>query len=214
MVKELEYIINKYKLNADQRKMPIEIPNMGRDNLAELFAELEYKRGVEVGVQVGLYNEVLCKANPQATIYGVDPWLAYDGYHDYDNQELVDDYYAQTVKRLEKYQNSAIMKTFSMDALLEFQTESIDFVYIDGNHALPAVIEDIVYWSEKVRIGGIIAGHDFRENKRKFTSNHVPYAVPCYTLSYRIRPWFLVGLKAKLPEYIRDPNRSWFWVKQ
>lgn len=36
-----------------------------------------------------------------------------------------------------------------------------DVVYIDGNHSIANVIEDIQVWSLKVKEGGILAGHDY-----------------------------------------------------
>ena len=44
----LKYILKKYGLRLSER---IEIPNVGRDNLASLFSELNFKVGVEVGVE-------------------------------------------------------------------------------------------------------------------------------------------------------------------
>ena len=39
--------------------------------------------------------------------------------------------------------------------------EKLDFVYIDANHNYECVKEDIEHWYPKVKVGGIIAGHDF-----------------------------------------------------
>lgn len=38
---------------------------------------------------------------------------------------------------------------------------SLDYVYIDGDHRYKSVMRDIVVWWPKVRPGGILAGHDF-----------------------------------------------------
>jgi hypothetical protein len=100
-----------------------------------------------------------------------------------------------------------------MDAVKDFGDDSLDAVYIDGNHTLPFVINDIIEWSKKVKIGGIVSGHDYRKSKRIVSQNHVPYAVHCYVESYRIRPWFLLGRKEMYPDEIRDGNRSWMWVR-
>lgn len=39
----------------------------------------------------------------------------------------------------------------------------IDFLFIDGNHKTKWVITDYQYWSAFVRVGGIIAFHDWNE---------------------------------------------------
>ena len=107
-----------------------------------------------------------------------------------------------------------LLKFSGWDALvLRGKAERDVVVYIDGNHTLPYVINDLIEWSKKVRVGGIVSGHDYRKSKRIITQNHVVYAVHCYTESYRINPWFLLGRKAQMEGEVRDDNRSWMWVK-
>jgi hypothetical protein len=59
----LNYIIGKYKINVNQQS-PIEVPMMRRVDLTSDFTALGFRVGVEVGVEQGLFSEVLCKANP------------------------------------------------------------------------------------------------------------------------------------------------------
>ena len=208
----INFILNKYELELAKRD-PIIIPNMGRDNLARLFAELNFTSGVEIGVERGLYSRVLCRENPQAIIYGVDSWKAYRSYRDHVSQDKLDGFFETTLQRMSPYSNFRPIRKFSMDAVKDFKDNSLDFVYIDGNHTLPFVINDMIEWSKKIRIGGIVSGHDYRKSKRVVTQNHVVYAVHCFTEAYRIKPWFLLGTKAQNPGMTRDPNRSWMWVK-
>src|SRR3989338_11169389 len=71
----LDFILNKFKINFhDKPRIPIEIPNIGRDNLADLFKELGFKIGAEIGVYYGWYSEKLCRANPEMKFYAIDPW--------------------------------------------------------------------------------------------------------------------------------------------
>ena len=39
--------------------------------------------------------------------------------------------------------------------------DSLDFVYIDANHAFDAVNRDLRKWFPKLRNGGVFAGHDY-----------------------------------------------------
>jgi len=39
--------------------------------------------------------------------------------------------------------------------------DNLDFVYIDGNHDYEAVKKDIELYHEKVKLGGLVAGHDY-----------------------------------------------------
>ena len=97
-----------------------------------------------------------------------------------------------------------------MDAVKTFEDNSLDFVYIDGNHDFLNVAQDIHYWFKKVRPGGILSGHDYvRYPSKKF--NHVQKVVNAYMTSYHLLPVFIPyptneGLK-------RDRYRSWFVVK-
>lgn len=210
----LDYIIKKFNLDL-RLPSPIEIPNYGRFNMPELFNELGFKIGAEIGVEKGNYLEALCKGMPGAKLYGIDAWKIYKGYPDYGSQKTIRDLGLIAKKRLKPY-NCKLIKKYSMDALRGFANESLDFVYIDANHEFRYIAEDIVEWSKKVRSGGIIYGDDYMRTKIKSDRgvNHVPYVVNAYTQAYHINPWFIIGTKAILPGEIRDKPRSWMYVKR
>jgi len=205
------FILTKYGIRPN--KGGTEIPNVGRKDLAKLFAELGFLKGVEIGVEQGAYSEVLVEANPEATIYGVDPWLAYPGYREHVTQSKLEGFYQATLARMQPYPLWRAIRKFSTEAAMDFRDEELDWVYIDGNHTLPFVINDIIEWSKKVKVGGIVSGHDYRTSVRIKSMMHVPYAVKCYTEAYRIPLWYLFGRKDKRPGEVRDDNRSWMWVK-
>jgi hypothetical protein len=208
----LDYVLKKFKIRLQPKMiMPIEIPNYGRNNLAELFKELNFKVGVEIGTERGGYAKVLCEANPGLELFCVDPWLAYKAYTDHVKQEKLDNFYDEAVETLKPY-NCHIIKKFSMEAIKDFKDNSLDFAYIDGNHRFENVVEDFS-WEKKVRPGGIISGHDFiRYNHQR--NNHVIEAVTGYTLSYLINPWFVLGTRRKVEGQIRDHCRSFMWIKK
>ena len=210
----VEYIVDRYRLTLNRRGRPTEIPDMSRDDLPGLFNELGFTTGAEIGVEQGVYSEVLCRGLPDARLYLVDAWTAYRGYRDHVTQDKMDRFYATTMERLAPYDNFKVVRDFSMEAIKHFEDGSLDFVYIDGNHMIPWVIDDICAWRKKVRPGGIVAGHDYYRSKRKHTTNHSVYAVHCAVESWRIDPWFLVGTKDELPGMKRDHSRSWFWVRE
>lgn len=207
-----DYIIDKYKIVVGRQHL-IDVEGMvGSADLSKLFAELNFNLGVEVGVDRGLYSEVLCKDNLNLKLYGVDPWIseAFAEGNPYRlQQSYFDGCYAEATKRLEPYNVTLIKKT-SMDALADFEDNSLDFVYIDANHDFVNFIQDLHYWIKKVKIGGIVSGHDYAYySYSKF--NHVKRAIIAYARCYRMIPLFAVmytgtGMK-------RDKYRSWFWVK-
>ncbi|TSC65333.1 MAG: hypothetical protein CEO21_440, partial [Microgenomates group bacterium Gr01-1014_80] len=155
----LNYILKKFNITFGRKTpMPIEIPNFGRDNLASLFAELGFKTGVEIGVETGAYSEILLKNNPGLKLYSIDPWKAYSGFRDYTVQEELDKLYKDAKTRLAPYPNSEIIRKFSMDGVKDFADNSLDFVYIDANHSFLNITQDIIEWSKKIKVNGIISG--------------------------------------------------------
>lgn len=216
MVNTFDYIINKYNIKVGSQYI-VEIPDMGRDNMAGLFGELGFNQGAEIGVELGLYSEVLCKANPNLHLTCVDPWLAsaYDpafGTHAVDTeQEKYDERYAECVERLAPY-NATIIRDTSLEAAKHFPDNFFDFVYIDANHDFPNFINDLHQWTKKVKIGGIVSGHDYAVYSYK-KANHVKRALDAYARCYRMIPFFVVGAMEYKEGTTRDKYRSWFWCK-
>lgn len=216
----LDYVLNKFGLQ-NWKNLPVEIPNFGRNELAVLFKELEFKVGAEIGVKEGKYSEVLCKANPSMLLYSIDPWKV-DAYFrqgeksiDGDGipieQNIFDTYRDRAIRRLANY-NCKVIAGYSLDEVKKFPDNSLDFVYIDGNHEFQNCANDICEWSRKVRSGGIISGHDY--TRYRFVAKiHVKWVVDAYTRCYDIKPWFILGTEGEYPGMIRDESRSWMWVK-
>lgn len=210
----LNYILTKYNLSFDETtRMPLEIRDMGRDQMATLFHELGFKSGVEVGVRDGGYSFTLCQAIPGVKLYGIDPYIPLKGYRDHVRKETFDRFYEEAHAKLDPYPNYAFIKKLSMDAVNDFADESIDFVYIDGNHDFQNATNDIVEWGKKVRKGGIISGDDYFKHKGR-ARIHVYQVVNGYTDAEHIRPWFVLGTKEMIEGEIRDHGRSFLWVKQ
>jgi|GEM_PF-6428377 len=117
----LTYLSNKFNLpsSIDVDLKPTIIPNFGRHELAELFAELKFKYGAEIGVEQGAYSEILCKANPDMKLFAVDAWTVYRGYKDHTRQEKLDAFYKIARKRLAAYK-CEIVKKFSLEAVNNF----------------------------------------------------------------------------------------------
>lgn len=216
----LDYIIKKYCCSLADR---IEIPNVGRDDLAILLHELDFKTGAEIGVERGYYSEVLVKANPQMKIFGVDPWESLETCKDnapkrrtenHRSQARINMFYEEARARLAPYPNYEIMKEYSIDAVKRFEDGSLDFVYIDANHEYSFVMDDMSMWSRKIRQGGIVSGHDYYNTtgSSRFQLN-VKQAVNNYVAQNHIKPLIIWGAHAKVPRVKRDTWRSWMWVK-
>lgn len=192
---------------------PREIPNVGRNNLAQLFNHLDYRIGVEVGTEYGLYAETICKAAPRLKLYSVDPYRAYKGYREHRSQNKLNGIYEQASERLRRY-NHEFIREPSVKAVESFADESLDFVFIDANHSLVHVVQDLVAWVPKVKRQGIVSGHDFIRRAHTGYAMHVVQAVHAYTDSYGIKDWYVLGRKAIIEGEVRDKPRSYFWIKE
>ncbi len=205
-MKELEYITTKWPVMPNQ-EMPIHLTDSTRVTLAELFRELGYTTGAEIGTARGSYAITLSVNNPDLKLYCVDAWKTYDGLNDYTDQKQLDEFLSNAMKRLEPYKNIEIEHGLSMEVVKRFKDESLDFVYIDANHEFPYVAEDLFYWSKKVRPGGIVSGHDYLLKQRKDGMVQVKEVVHAFTEAYNIKPWFVVD------KATRNRAGSFFWVK-
>jgi Methyltransferase domain len=123
-------------------------------------------RGAEIGVKQGKYSDELLSNWDGEELVSIDPWLSADPeeYVDRSNvsQQEFERYYEQTRERLSPYgSRSTIWRMTSVEAAATAPDHSFDFVYIDARHDYESVKEDLEAWCDKVRPGGILAGHDY-----------------------------------------------------
>lgn len=201
----LDLIRERFGVNGSTR-MPIRLPISRHRELLTLWHDLGYREIVEIGTEGGRYAEEICKANPQAHLTCVDPWLAYDRYEDHVSQPKLDSFYAAAVSRLAPY-NATLIRATSLDAAPRFADGSLDAVFIDGNHHFDYVVQDIIAWAPKVRKGGMVSGHDYKPEGYERTP--IPFgvieAVNAYAAAHKIAPFFITT---------KDKCPSWMWINQ
>ena len=201
----LNYIVDKFKLVIN-KKGGTEIRNMNRTIMAQTLGELGFEEGVEVGVAEGCHAEVICKNNPRVRLHCIDAWENYPGYY---YKRDFSDVYSEAMERLKPY-NIVIHKKLSMDAVKDFEDNSLDFVYIDAGHDFKNVAMDICEWSRKVRPGGIVFGHDY---VRSHTYGmHVKEVVKGYMYAHSIKDWFILKNDTKDPVFKKDCS-GWMFIR-
>lgn len=172
-----------------------------RQDLAKAMGTLGFMRGVEVGVEQGLYSEVLCQSIPNLTLICVDAWKAYPGYREHVTQSKLDGFYEITKARLEPY-HCSLWRMFSVQAASLIPDSSLDFVYLDANHTYEEISADLEAWAPKVRDGGIVAGHDYC--RRKNMDFGVKEAVQEYVAEHGIDTLQILR---------GDKSPTWMWMK-
>lgn len=193
---------------------PFEIPDCSRDDLPEFFGEMGFKVGAEIGVYKGEFSEKFAKAG--LALFAIDAWQIYQDYGNSRGQARLDFQYEHTKRVLAPYPKCKIIRKTSMEAVADFEDESLDFVYIDANHEFRYIAEDLYEWSKKVKKGGIVSGHDYFYHKSGTNTDHwhVAYILKAYIGAFNIPNFYLLGSKDMKEGEKRDRWRSWMWIKR
>jgi hypothetical protein len=119
-------------------------------------------RGVEIGVFKGQFSKEILDIW-DGKLYMVDVWRGLgEEYQDMSNHNNHSEAYLNTMQSIIGLEERAIMiRSASSDCIDLFENESLDFIYIDANHAYDFVKEDIDLWFPKLKKGGIFSGHDY-----------------------------------------------------
>lgn len=128
--------------------------------------------GAEIGVFKGHHAHSILKNLQVKTLYLVDPYQIYlqDG-------EVINPIPA---KRIAKQ----TLKSFNQVQWVTASEipENLDFIYIDANHQYKAVKADLQLYYGKVKVGGVLGGHDF---SNQFSG--VVQAVTEFAVSHRLK---------------------------
>lgn len=139
------------------------------DFLTTLMIEQGYKTFVEVGCKSGRTTGHILKTVPDSRVIAIDPWMKQEASDD-PTKETYEAWDFEKIKR-EFWENVGEHK--GRCTMLQHTSESaaksipwatlppIDLVFIDALHDYEHVKQDIALWWPKVRIGGMLAGHDF-----------------------------------------------------
>lgn len=124
-------------------------------------------RFVEVGCWHGQSSVLLLKligrAEANIAVDFVDTWLA-SASEPALLEELErlgrDHVYESFLRNVASYAGWRAIRKPSVEAAADYEDGSLDFVFIDADHAAKAVEADVRAWLPKVKPGGVLAGHD------------------------------------------------------
>lgn len=119
-------------------------------------------RAAEIGTHRADFAKTFLDTWKGEKLFCVDHW------QDYDQSSVLpdrgasrNDDYEAAINTLKDFGDRAtILRATSPAVAADFLDETLDFVYIDGDHRTDAVLQDLRAWTPKVRTGGIVAGHD------------------------------------------------------
>lgn len=138
---------------------------------SDVISENKYKYIAEIGIGYGTHAKYILKNNDIEKLYLIDPMKKYD------NDGFVDDITKQKSNYNDHFDEMYDLISNELKPWDEKYTwfrqesisitneqipdETLDCVFIDGNHEYSFVKDDLMFWWEKIRKGGQILGDDY-----------------------------------------------------
>lgn len=151
-----------------------------------------------VGAEVGLFRAesfctILQNCPNVSKLYGIDSWKPYTDYLGIGPMEVQEK--DIDLVKFQAYHNfkwsgetdrGVILEQDSKDAVMTFDDNSLDFIFLDSYLAYEQALDDLNTWYNKVKPGGLFAGHDWNtmQVKEAVTTfrkdNNIEQNMSCY----------------------------------
>ncbi|UTW60652.1 class I SAM-dependent methyltransferase [bacterium SCSIO 12741] len=128
--------------------------------------------GAEIGTWKGAFADRMLTIVEPSKLFLIDPYQYIESYENawygkpIGSQSNMDEIYDFVAARfagpITKGQVEMLRMT-SDKALEKFENESLDWVYIDGDHSYEFVKRDLDHFYAKVKVGGWITGDDYQD---------------------------------------------------
>jgi len=100
--------------------------------------------------------------HPDSEIHCVDPWDDYSDYPEYKGEQLsIYNQYLQNLNNSTYKKKIHTHRGYSNTEIPKFEDESLDIIYIDGNHEPEFIVEDGVLAFRKLKKGGYMIFDDY-----------------------------------------------------
>lgn len=161
----LQVIMNEARMGPNSRYESQENNLIGLLDFVK-HHNLSDKTILEIGCYLGISTELFAMYSKHVTtidLWGID--------ENYDGGECPKEYWPYIEKsareRLSKYKNVSVIKDFAKNVHNKIGDESLDLIYLDGNHSYDNVKNEIEQWYNKLKIGGYMTGHDYVNETKK-----------------------------------------------
>jgi hypothetical protein len=123
------------------------------------------KTVLEVGVWKGVYAEEILKRCPAIEkYYMIDPWATLPDWNKPFNvaPKEFEEVCREAMTRTEfAASKRVVLKGRTKEVVDQIPDNSLDYIYIDGDHTLRGITIDLIKLLPKVKQGGLIGGDDF-----------------------------------------------------
>ena len=146
--------------------------NIKLEHIVKVYKQHNVTISAEIGIARGGMSHYLLSHMPNIEHHGIDPFLG-----GYDELDIFSEILSQYTQNGPSSWVDAIlyeMKDFgcrfqlhqnlSSAAVFDFEPESLDAIYIDGDHTYEGIVTDIKAYAPIVRVGGIIGFDDVEED--------------------------------------------------
>jgi predicted O-methyltransferase YrrM len=119
--------------------------------------------GAEIGVAYGYNARSMLQELSIKKLYLIDPYTKYGKSKDVQREKGPGESTLKgAMELLEPWEDKLFwLYDTSANAVVKIPDDSLDFVYIDGHHQHIYVKNDIILYWPKIKIGGLMAGHDY-----------------------------------------------------
>lgn len=119
-----------------------------------------------------------------------------------------------------------LLRKTSVEGAATFDDESIDWIFIDGDHTYDGCLADLKAWYPKIRKGGLISGDDYGDG---FSTEHMP--IERFESEFghgHSRPGYIYGVATAVHAFTSQrqlqplitysgdcrKNPSWYFIKE
>jgi len=126
---------------------------IGREKFPELLKKKNLQHhAIEIGTHRGYFADIFMNNWQGEKLFCVDPWENPEGYEEQakylsgngKNREADYEWACKTARR--HAPRMKLIRCLSTEAVVKFEDNSIDFIYLDGDHREPFVYLDLNIW--------------------------------------------------------------------
>lgn len=132
----------------------------------QMIQNLKAETVAEIGVWKGAFaKHMLERCQTIRRYYMIDPWANLPDWNKPRNvsQTAFDDVYAEAMQKTEfAAEKRIVLRGVSKEVIARIPDESLDSVYVDGDHTLRGITIDLIKVLPKIREGGLLGGDDFK----------------------------------------------------